>query len=469
MMHLKRFIEDRALTFELERSFLVRSCNANFERYLTPGKSFHDLLAYENSTGMVDGLRAALGANLEWSGEVAFPTKLGILYAEISVYPTDSGYAGIGIDVTEQALVRKKLLQQLEFRDQLIKQSPVGVFLADKLGSCFSVNDCWKEMTGLKLYEAIGDGWLNAVHPEDRESVTQDWNSFKLGELSFEREYRYQRSSQSTTYVFAKAVMMNISGVPQIFRLENDLTPLILRDQQMEHQRTQIEASARLAALGVMASGISHEINNPLTIIDGMAEVLGYELVAFPNARPKLEGIKRNVGRISSIIRSMKTLARDGSCDELESHDLRRICDEVLLIAEPKFCEHGVALTFHCNLALVPIRCRVSEIEQVLLNLLNNALDAVQESEEKWVKLEIEVHPKKFLLKVSDSGPGIPEAIRVSIFNPFFTTKAPGKGSGLGLSISKTLISANGAELYLGPSGLRTTFILDFPQTEESP
>ncbi len=468
-MHLKRFIEDRALTFELERSFLVRSCNPNFERYLTPGKSFRDLLAQDNSNGMVDAFTAAMAANLEWSGEVAFPTKQGILYAEISVYPTDLGYAGLGIDVTEQGLVRRKLLQQLEFRDKLIKHSPVGVLLADEGGACFSVNECWKEMTGLKLHEAIGDRWLSAVHPEDRESVIHDWNRFKRGEFPFEREYRYQVSAESTTYVFAKAVMMNIGGTPHIFRLENDLTPLILRDQQMERQRTQLESSARLAALGVMASGISHEINNPLTIIDGMTEVLGYELAAYPSAGPKLEKIKRNVGRIYSIIRSMKALARDGSFDELKLHDLRGICDEVLIIAEQKFREHGVSLTFRCDPAVAPIRCRASEIEQVLLNILNNALDAVQEADEKWVQLQLEVHAGRLVLKVSDSGSGIPEAIRSSIFNPFFTTKAPGKGSGLGLSISKTLICANSAELYLEESGLRTTFVLDFPQAKESP
>jgi C4-dicarboxylate-specific signal transduction histidine kinase len=80
---------------------------------------------------------------------------------------------------------------------------------------------------------------------------------------------------------------------------------------------------------------------------------------------------------------------------------------------------------------------------------LNNALDAIRETDEKWVQLELDAYPERFILKVIDSGPGIPEPIRSSVFNPFFTTKAPGKGSGLGPSISKTLNSANIAELYL--------------------
>ncbi len=467
MKHLKYFVETRALTFELERSFVVRCCNPNFERYLSPGKSFRELLASENSQALAEAFVAAMAANLEWSGEVAFPTTQGTLYSEISVYPIESGYAGFGIDVTEQGLVRRRLLQQLEFRDKLIKFSPIGVLLADADGACFSVNEYWKAMTGLNLHQAVGDGWMSAVHPEDRESVARDWNLFKLGGSSFEREYRYQGPSDSVRFVSAKAVTMNIGGKNQIFRLENDLTPLILRDQQVARHRVQLESSARLAALGVMASGISHEINNPLTVIDGMTEVLGFELAACPSAGPKLEKIKRNVGRIYKIIRSMKALARDGSFDELERHDLRRICEEVLLISEQKSRDQGVTLTIRCDLPSTFINCRACEIEQVLLNLLNNAFDAVRDSQEKWVALDLEAQGEKLVLRVSDSGPGIPESIRAAIFNPFFTTKGPGKGSGLGLSISKTLLSANNAELSLEASAPRTTFVLEFTPAKE--
>jgi PAS domain S-box-containing protein len=466
MIHFKRFIEDRALTFELDRSFALRSCNPNFRRYLAPEKSFLEVLAEANPATVVAAMTNALAANLEWSGELAFATPMGILCAEVTAYPMEAGFAGIGIDVTEQSLFRKKLLGQLDIREKLIKLAPVGVFLADGDGTCYSVNDAWKTMTGLKLHEAFNEGWRRAVHPDDRESVEREWDAFTRDGSPFAREYRYQRGADMT-YVFVKAVKLELNGVAQIFRLENDLTPVVLRDQQMERQRTQLEANARLAALGVMASGISHEINNPLTVIDGMAEILTNDLAGHDSAVPMLEKIKKNVERIQCIIRSMKALSRDAKFDPPGRHDLRQICDEVLVIAAPRFRELGVELRYHRDLESAFIICQASEIEQVLLNLLNNALDAVQGVAEKWIEVRLSVEAGKILLLISDSGPGIPEAIRRSIFNPFFTTKAPGKGTGLGLSISKTLVAANSAELYLDEARQRTTFVLSFPEAKE--
>ena len=126
------------------------------------------------------------------------------------------------------------------------------------------------------------------------------------------------------------------------------------------------------------------------------------------------------------------------------------------------FCHIELILDIRKEAAVID--CINVQISQVILNFLNNSMDAISELTDKWIKLVVDEDYKGVTLKCIDSGNGIPDAIREKLFQPFFTTKAVGKGTGLGLSISQGIIKAHGAKLHLDEESKNTCFVISFPK-----
>jgi signal transduction histidine kinase len=238
---------------------------------------------------------------------------------------------------------------------------------------------------------------------------------------------------------------------------------------QLQLRKIEIINSEKMAALGRMAAGISHEINNPLTIIYTNAnsiESLSEQSEISPSKiRNCSQAIERNVMRISRIIRSMRAIARDATLDPVAEHQLCDILNDVSTLCQERFRNGEVTLRVTPAEPNIYIPCRSPEISQVLINLMNNAFDAVQNQAQKEVHIDWALHSDRVLISVSDTGPGIPETIREQIYEPFFTSKPVGKGTGLGLSISKSLIENHGGELWLDTTSNKTKFTFSLPAT----
>jgi two-component system NtrC family sensor kinase len=241
---------------------------------------------------------------------------------------------------------------------------------------------------------------------------------------------------------------------------------------ELEHSRARALSSDRLSALGLMAGNIAHEINNPLAIIHSSACDL-LELVEARNVpRQAVETaatrIKRTADRISLIVQSMRRLARDGSADPLERARVSEIVEQVISLCQERFRAHSVRLDIAPIDAKLQIVCREVQISQVLLNLLQNAFDAVVElQEEKWVRLQVTCRDRSVVFEVMDNGPGVPAELRARIMEPFFTTKPVGKGTGLGLSLSKTIVEEHGGKLQLSEADHHTCFSFTLRQFKE--
>jgi C4-dicarboxylate-specific signal transduction histidine kinase len=251
-----------------------------------------------------------------------------------------------------------------------------------------------------------------------------------------------------------------------------DLTERKRAEMELEASRAQAVTASRLSALGMMAGGVAHEINNPLAVIHGsaanllnMAESGDVQIGAL---RKNSDRIKQTAERISKIVRSLRHISREGSTDPFRDTPVREIVDGTLELCAERFKAHNIRLTPPTLDADLVIACREAQIGQVLLNLLQNAFDAVADREgDRWVELDVALRHPWVVFSVSDSGPGIAPEIRDHIMEPFFTTKPVGEGTGLGLSISRTIASEHGGTLEYAPESGHTCFRLTLPISGE--
>lgn len=224
----------------------------------------------------------------------------------------------------------------------------------------------------------------------------------------------------------------------------------IVRDiTDLKQIQASMMAQSKMASLGEMAAGIAHEINNPLTIIRGRALLLK-EKNTDKKINADLDLIEQNSIRIEKIVRSLKSVSRNSSNDPFEEATILSLVEEAYIIAKERFREKSLKLDVVVDDKISEFdrtRARPAEIVQVLVNLLNNAFDAIQDQLGGWARIGVILEDGKFLIEVVDSGPKISQDVAERMMEPFFTTKSSGKGTGLGLSVSKQFLENHQSKL----------------------
>lgn len=309
--------------------------------------------------------------------------------------------------------------------------------------------------------------FLDSLHSQDRNRIAAAIQNQADG--TYDEVYRVVRPDGSIRWVKDRGYpVKNEAGeVYRVVGVAEDITALKEAKHELERTQAQVIAKAKFAALGEMASGMAHEINNPLAVIHGLTrqlkEVCTRQREDSVVVRESLDTIEKMCNRIAGLVKGMRTFSRQTDHDPLVLSELGPIVRETVAMCTAKYRSTGVEVELKLQPADVFVRCRPSELSQVLLNLLNNAYDAIERSEEKWIRLAVSKHPGKTLITVEDSGRGISNQARERLFQPFFTTKEVGRGTGLGLSISKGIIEAHGGFMYLDTSTQQTRFVVELP------
>jgi C4-dicarboxylate-specific signal transduction histidine kinase len=244
--------------------------------------------------------------------------------------------------------------------------------------------------------------------------------------------------------------------------------------QEAQVQQTvKLIHTSRLAALGEMAAGIAHEVNNPLAIISGSLQQLDRKIDK--KEFQDVETLKRHTDRsqkailrITKIINGLRLFSQQTDALPKVVVSLHEIVDDTLNFCQEMLKARYLKLEIG-NIPEVMLECHPVQISQVIINLIKNAEDALQDEKdenERWVKIVFEsVHPD-IQIHVSNGGPKISEEIQDRLFLPFFTTKGVGKGTGLGLSISRGIMKEHGGDLVFNEAQSKTTFTLNHPQAE---
>ena len=368
----------------------------------------------------------------------------------------------------ERAQTNAVLLKELNENMSLILQaSDLGTWDWNLETNYVSFDKRWCEIIGYTVEETpqTFETFQKAVHPEDIDRILALATDYIAGKVNkFEVKFRMLHKLVHWVHILAKGKIMKVdsNGKPIRFMGTHlDISEEVRIQKEIEEQKVKLIHHSKLASLGEMSAGIAHEINNPLAIIMGSAGLLTKFIDNPEKFQNKIDSINKSCLRISKILNGLKKFSRSADKTQLKPQNLTDIINEAIVLTEIKSSQSSTPVSHECSREL-KILCDESEIEQVLINLINNAIDAVKSHDDKWVKVNAFAEGHKVILRVIDSGERISPEIEKKLFEPFFTTKTVGEGTGLGLSISKGILDDHNATITLNRDFSTTCFEIIF-------
>ncbi len=341
-------------------------------------------------------------------------------------------------------------------QERILESSGVGLLLMDDDGTILAWNRTLEEMYGVSRRETIGrrieDVFpLHAVRRVQREIS-------RAPRESEVRIYRYNLVNRS-----GRRIIVNLTISPAGTQGDGTAGRVVTFDDVTSQVKLeeQVVRQERLASLGLLAAGVAHEVNTPLTGISSYTQMLLEEMAADDPRRAILEKIESQSRRASSIANSLLNFARPerSTFEELSVNDTVL---EVVRLFEPQIRGRGIRVETSLAESLPAVHGHRGKLQQVLLNLLLNARDAVEEGGK--VVVSTSLRGGAVSVEVLDDGVGIAEEDLPRIFDPFFTTKGSGKGTGLGLSISYGIVREHDGEMSVQSSpGEWTRFRVELP------
>lgn len=347
------------------------------------------------------------------------------------------------------------------------------VAITDARGTITYVNQKFCEISKYSNFELIGKTHkiVSSGH-HSKQFFQEMWKTISLGKV-WKGEIKNKAKDGSYYWVDTTIVpYLNSSGRPiNYVAIRNDVTEKKQAEKLLDQERARVIEAEKMATLGLLSSGIAHEIGNPLGALRGRLEMLEMAAKADKLNKEKImENVKIGISltdRIDRIIKALRAYSRDGSKDPNSILDVSSLIQDILELTAEKSRKKNIEIKKLGFDLPIKIACRETELGQVLVNLLNNAYDAVAELNEKWVEIKVEDADDWLIISVTDSGCGIPEEISNKIFDPFFTTKEVGKGTGLGLSICKTIIESHKGEFFIDKKSKNTKFVIKLPKRQE--
>lgn len=362
-------------------------------------------------------------------------------------------------DVTQQKMTQLSLELRTRELDTFFNTSMDLMCIASPDGHYLKINPRFTQLLGYSEEDLLTTSFMKWVHPEDIQKTLAELAFLAEGRPTIKFNNRYICKDGSVKHLSWVANPDVNEGV--IYATARDITDLMEAEARLEAERLKTFHSSRLASLGEMSAGVAHEINNPLAIIRGSVALLNQHRSDEGKFGAKLETILKSVDRIAKIVSGLKRFARSTEGAVMRRHDLSEIIKEAVSIIQSKAIRSGVELRVQVQQG-VEIECDSLEIEQVIINLVSNGIDAAKECAEKWVSVEVFREASQAGFRVLDSGRGISPENEVRLFQPFFTTKPVGEGTGLGLSITKGILDNHKAQISLRRDLARTCFEVSF-------
>jgi len=369
---------------------------------------------------------------------------------------------GLMLDVTEQKMFQAQLQRERDFNQKILNTTQSMILVLDTAGLISYANRrCYE--AGYREEEMIGRHLVDLVDGAQRGEFEAALETTAHGQQVENLEARAKRGDGTLGYFSISLSPMRDEqdAVNSVVVVMTDITDAALLQAKLAH-------AERMATIGRLVSGVAHEVNNPLAAILGFTDLLIENPEIPASAHESLEIILQETQRTKNIVQDLLSFARQRPVQR-EAVQLGAILRQTIKLRSYDFTSHGVEVVEEFDEELPATIGDSQQLQQVFLNIVNNAYDAIQEAGRRGVvRLRTKRAGDSIEVAISDNGTGITDAAR--IFDPFFTTKPTGKGTGLGLSICYGIVRAHGGEIqcWNNENGEGSTFLVKLPVATEA-
>ena len=385
-------------------------------------------------------------------------------------------FTGFIRDISERKLAEDKLRASERSLRELTETIPEMLWSAEADGAIDYCNQRVLDYTGLSAEQVRGAGWMKSVHQDDIEKMAQAWTAAVSAGEPFQYEFRCRRAADNAyRWCISSALPLRDQEgrVIKWFGTVVDLHDRKEAQQALQTTQADLARVSRLTTMGELAASIAHEVNQPLTAVTNNSSAC-LRLLAAGNLQPEvlrraLEEIVADGNRASAVVARIRGFIKKEPAEK-NRLDINDVIQEVLALADRELYENRVQLERQLTKALPLVSADRVQMQQVLLNLIINGIEAMAAVTNRprslWVQSRID-DSGDILVAVRDSGTGLSsEAHR--LFTPFFTTKA--NGMGMGLSISRSLVESHGGRLWAAPNSPHgAVFYFTLPESGGSP
>ncbi len=384
----------------------------------------------------------------------------------------------------EQVTIQPLFAAELEDSEErfriLFEYAPDGYYISDLTGTFVDGNKAAEEITGYKREELIGKNFLklNLLTARQIPLAAKLLAKNALRRPTGPDELVLNTKSGGQVHVEVRTFPIKIRGRVLVLGIARDITERKKVENDLMDTTCQIIHEEKLSAIGEMTSGITHELRQPLNVLKMTAQSLLMDIAKnrcdLDDARDDLEEIVGQVNKMAEIIDHMRTFTRRTEGEQREAVYINDIIGRALRLTSQQLADNNIELAEYLDSDIPAIEADPVRLEQVLINLINNAKHSVQEGMRSPMKIEIEtylVDAGDFVaVEIRDNGPGIAEETKDRMFKPFFTTKEAGLGTGLGLSISKKIIGEHNGRIEVDSTLEKgATFRVLLPVTVQIP
>lgn len=374
-------------------------------------------------------------------------------------------FQGSLVDISKRGQMERRLREEQEFVRRLVTCFPDIIVVLDTDGRYTFVSPRVQEFLGYAPDDYLGASLCDRPHPDDRESLLAFFRSLTTGEISFGAvEYRTSHKNGGWRTVRANASpLTDTEGkIIGIVASARDVT----ESKRLEQQLMQSE---KLAAVGQMVSGVAHELNNPLTAILGVSDLLRERTTDGASQR-QLQLIHNQARKAAQLVQGLLMFSRPSQHKSRRVH-LAELISRAIELQKTESEARHITVEMHATPDLPPIEADPQHMTQVFVNLLTNAQDAITSVRDHGrISVQIGSSNGQQEILVDDNGPGIAADVRSKIFDPFFTTHRTSGGSGLGLTICLVIVKEHGGtiEAQMSPAG-GARFRILLPSVEGEP
>ena len=372
-------------------------------------------------------------------------------------------YRGVMLDISELKNFQSQLQHERDFNTKILNNTQSMILVTDRSGAITYANRRCQGATGYNQEQIVGRPLADLITPARRDSIMAALRSTVGGQQVDNLELPLLRcDGRLSQFSINMSPMRDEQGkVSSIVVVMTDITDAAMLQAKLIH-------TEKMAAVGHLVSGVAHEVNNPLTAILGFADLLMDNPQVPDAAKTDLRVILQEAQRTKQIVQNLLSFARQMP-PQRKPVQLNSVLRRTLQLRSYDFASHGVEVEELLDESLPDVIGDSHQLQQVFLNILNNAYDAVRETgRPARILLQTRLFDGAAEVVFRDNGNGIQHAER--IFDPFFTTKGVGEGTGLGLSICYGIVREHGGEIacYNNPDGIGATFVVRLPLSNEA-